>query len=54
MEGRLGTVAPGAHADLLALDGNPLEDIYLMEKPERFALIMRGGKIVQSTGPAAG
>jgi imidazolonepropionase-like amidohydrolase len=53
MEGRLGTIASGAHADLIALDGNPLEDIHLLARPERFALIMRGGKIVQAATQSA-
>lgn len=48
MKGKLGTVAVGAYADLLAIDGNPLEDILIMEKQERYAMIMRDGKIVKS------
>ena len=30
LEGRVGVVAPGAYADLIAVDGNPLEDIALL------------------------
>lgn len=30
MEGKLGVIAPGAFADLLVVDGNPLEDISLL------------------------
>lgn len=30
MEGRIGTIAPGAHADLIALDGNPLDNLDLL------------------------
>jgi imidazolonepropionase-like amidohydrolase len=48
MEGKLGTIAVGAHADLLAIDGNPLQDILVMEQPERFAMIMRAGKIIKN------
>ena len=47
MEGKLGTVAVGAHADLLAIDGDPLKDILIMEQPERFAMIMRAGKMIK-------
>lgn len=48
MEGRLGTVAPGAFADLLVIDGNPLKDISVLERPDQLRLIMKGGKIFKS------
>jgi imidazolonepropionase-like amidohydrolase len=34
MEGKIGTVSPGAFADLLILDANPLEDITVLDRPE--------------------
>lgn len=34
MEGRIGTLAVGAHADLLVVDGNPLEDISVLTRPQ--------------------
>ncbi|MGH6869495.1 MAG: metal-dependent hydrolase family protein, partial [Methylocella sp.] len=44
--GKLGLVAKGALADLLLVDGNPLETISLMEDPTRnFLIIMKNGKI---------
>lgn len=46
MEGRLGTVAPGALADLVAVHGNPLKDISALEQHDRMGLIVRDGKIV--------
>lgn len=46
MEGRLGTVAPGAFADLLVVDGNPLEDIAVLERAAHLKLIMKGGRIM--------
>lgn len=49
MEGKIGTVSVGAYADLLALDGNPLEDIMVMEQAERYAMIMRDGKVVKNS-----
>jgi imidazolonepropionase-like amidohydrolase len=46
MEGQLGVIAPGAYADLLVVDGNPLEDISLLADAERgVQLIMKGGRI---------
>ena len=44
MEGEVGVVAPGARADLLAVDGNPLEDLGVLQKPETFLkAIMKDG-----------
>jgi imidazolonepropionase-like amidohydrolase len=44
--GKLGVVEEGAIADLLLVDGNPLEDIKLVADPERnFLVIMKGGTI---------
>jgi imidazolonepropionase-like amidohydrolase len=48
-EGKLGLVAEGAYADLILLDGNPLEDINLVADPdENFDLIMKDGKIFKN------
>ena len=44
--GRLGVVEEGALADLLLVEGNVLQDLTLLEDPERnFALIMKDGAI---------
>jgi imidazolonepropionase-like amidohydrolase len=44
LEGRAGTIAPGALADLIVVDGDPLEDIrLLMEDGAHMPLIMRDG-----------
>ncbi|GEB16222.1 amidohydrolase family protein [Pimelobacter simplex] len=44
---RLGCVKPGAHADLLVVDGDPLADIGLLSAGARnLDLVMRGGEIV--------
>lgn len=44
-EGKLGVIAPGAHADLIVVDGDPTVDILLMGEPERhFVGIMKAGK----------
>lgn len=45
--GKLGVLAPGAHADLLLVDGDPLADIGVLNgQGERMDLIARGGEIV--------
>ena len=47
--GTLGRVEPGAWADLLLVDGDPLEDISLVADPARnFAVIMKNGVIHQN------
>jgi len=42
-EGLLGEVCEGAYADLLLIDGNPLDDIELLTKPDSIKLIMNRG-----------
>lgn len=45
-KGELGTVAPGAYADLLVVDGDPLADIKVLAHPQQtLKLIMQGGVI---------
>jgi imidazolonepropionase-like amidohydrolase len=43
LEGRVGTLGPGAFADLVAVRGNPLEDIRVMERP---VWVMKEGAVV--------
>jgi len=46
--GKLGCVAPGAHADLIVVDGDPLADISLLEqKGARLPVIVRAGEVVK-------
>jgi imidazolonepropionase-like amidohydrolase len=42
----LGAIAPGRYADLIAVDGDPLKDIRVLEK---VAVVMKGGTLVRST-----
>ena len=45
----LGVLKPGAYADVLVIDGNPLSDLSLLAgQGERMKLIVRGGEIVKS------
>lgn len=49
-EGEFGVVAPGARADLLVLDNNPLDDIGVLTQPDRhLSAIMKGGKFYKDT-----
>jgi len=48
--GKLGVIEEGALADILLVNGNPLEDISILTKPEEnLALIMKDGKIYKNT-----
>ena len=46
MAGKLGRLAPGALADVLVVDGNPIKDLScLTGQGERIPLVMKGGQI---------
>jgi imidazolonepropionase-like amidohydrolase len=48
-EGKLGCVSPGAHADLLVIEGDPLQDIELLAANGRnLRVIMRAGELVRN------
>src|SRR5262249_13764561 len=48
--GKLGVVEAGALADLLLVDGNPLENIRLIAEPEKsFVVIMNNGRIYKNS-----
>jgi imidazolonepropionase-like amidohydrolase len=50
--GKLGVVEEGALADLLLVDGDPLENIKLLEDPDKkFLVIMKDGTIYKNTLP---
>jgi imidazolonepropionase-like amidohydrolase len=49
MVGQVGVVAPGAYADLLVVDGNPLDDIRVLTTPDRnLKLIMKEGRVYKN------
>ncbi len=46
MEGEIGCIAPGAHADLIVVDGNPLDDLKLLTGQGRhMPAIIKGGQL---------
>ena len=48
--GKLGVIEEGALADLILVDGNPLENLDLVADPEKnFVVIMKDGKIYKNT-----
>jgi imidazolonepropionase-like amidohydrolase len=45
MDGKLGVVEPGAYADLIVIDGNPLKDLGLFQdQGEHLSVIMKEGR----------
>lgn len=45
-EGKLGCIKPGAFADLIVIDGNPLQNLGLFQdQGKHLSLIMKGGKL---------
>ncbi|NSY46588.1 amidohydrolase family protein (plasmid) [Agrobacterium tumefaciens] len=48
MEGRIGAVSPGAYADLIVVDGNPLEDLTLLTHQGAYMpMIMKAGVFIK-------
>ena len=50
IEGKLGTLTPGKLADIIAVAGNPLDDLARLADVR---LVMQGGKLVRQMGAAA-
>ena len=48
LEGQAGTLQPGAHADLLVLDGDPLADLSVLADQSRMPVVMQAGRFVRN------
>jgi len=46
MEGKLGVVAPGSFADIVAVEGDPLKDINAAASAKNVKWVMKGGAVV--------
>lgn len=49
MEDQIGKVKAGLRADLLVVDGNPLDDLNALQDPSKLSLIMKDGDIYRNT-----
>jgi imidazolonepropionase-like amidohydrolase len=50
VDGELGTVAKGKLADLVAVEGNPLDDVTRLQ---RVGFVMKGGAVVRQVAPSS-
>jgi imidazolonepropionase-like amidohydrolase len=48
-EGPLGVIEGGAYADLLIIDGNPLEDLTVLRDRDNLVVIMKDGNVYKNT-----
>ena len=49
MKGQLGAIAPGALADIVAVSGDPLKDVKVLEK---VTFVMKDGKVFRDGATA--
>jgi len=48
-QGKVGVIAPGAFADVIAVSGDPLKDVTVLEKVD---FVMKGGEVVRQPADA--
>ncbi len=48
LEDKLGTLNPGKYGDLIAVDGDPLDDVRVLQDKDRVRLVLAGGKTRKS------
>jgi len=49
MEDRIGTVEVGKEADLILVDGRPLDEIGALADPDRIVAVIKGGRVYKDT-----
>jgi imidazolonepropionase-like amidohydrolase len=42
-----GTLPAGKCADMIVIDGNPLEDVRLFAQPDKVVMVMKEGKVLK-------
>ena len=48
--GEIGVIKEGARGDLLVIDGDPLEDISVLENADKMQAVIQGGRVVSDRG----
>ncbi len=51
LDGELGTLEVGKMADLILVLGNPLDDIKILQDPDRVAVVMQDGRVLKNRVP---
>ena len=49
MQDRIGTVEAGKEADLILVEGRPLDEIEVLSEPDRIVCVIKGGRIYKDT-----
>ena len=49
MEDRIGTVEVGKEADLILVEGRPLDEIGVLADPDRIVAVIKGGRVYKDT-----
>ena len=49
MQNDIGTLEPGKIADILVVDGDPLDDISILEDTKNLLMIIQGGNFYKDT-----
>jgi len=52
LQDEIGTLEAGKLADVVAVQGDPLQDIALLGDPERVRMVVKGGRVVRQTAGA--
>ena len=47
LKDRIGTVEPGKDADLILVEGRPLDDISILAQPDKVVMVIKGGRIMK-------
>ncbi len=50
---RIGQIAPGFYADMLLIDGNPLDDLKILQDPKKILMVMKDGQVFKEWQPGA-
>jgi len=54
LEDRIGTVEEGKDADLILVEGQPLDDVAVLARPESIPVVIKGGDVVKDLGRDGG